>query len=94
MGIDLITLGMWCALLYPILQVAAILRSRGWWRVSGMVPLLVMLPTYMFTWIGYIEGSNLWPLWMIFLSPVAATYLVVFFVLLFVGKHRVSAHGL
>jgi hypothetical protein len=62
---------------YPILQLIAFWRLNGGRRILAAVPLLVMLPTYAFCLWALTRDSNLWPIWAIFLSPVAAVYLAV-----------------
>ena len=56
---------------YPILQVYAFYRLRGPRRLLSALPLSFMLPTYAFCLYALSRDSNLWPLYAIFLSPVA-----------------------
>lgn len=62
---------------YPILQIIAFWRLRGWPRLISAVPIAVMLPTYAFCLDALSHGSNLWPLRAIFLSPLAFLYVTV-----------------
>lgn len=56
---------------YPILQVYAFFRLRGPRRLLSALPLSFMLPTYAFCLYALSRDSNLWPLYAIFLSPLA-----------------------
>jgi hypothetical protein len=56
---------------YPILQFYAFFRLRGPRRLLSALPLSFMLPTYAFCLYALSLGSNLWPLYAIFLSPLA-----------------------
>jgi hypothetical protein len=63
--------------LYLILQAFMLVRLRGGWRKAAMVPLVGMIPLVLFTLFGLLAGANLWPLMLLFLTPVAVCYLVV-----------------
>jgi hypothetical protein len=56
---------------YPILQIYAFFRLRGPRRLLSALPLSFMLPTYAFCLYALSRDSNLWPLYAIFLSPIA-----------------------
>jgi hypothetical protein len=56
---------------YPILQGYAFYRLRGPRRLISALPLSFMLPVYAFCLYALSLESNLWPLYAIFLSPVA-----------------------
>jgi hypothetical protein len=56
---------------YPILQIYAFFRLRGPRRSLSALPLSFMLPTYAFCLYALSRDSNLWPLYAIFLSPIA-----------------------
>lgn len=60
---------------YPLLQAFALWRLSGWRRRLAFVPLFVMVPVYAVCLIGLLGGSNLWPIWAIFLSPPAVLFL-------------------
>lgn len=62
---------------YLLLQVLLARWWRGRWRVAALLPLLVMVPAYVFCIIALLAGSNLWPLVVLFLSPVAFAWLLV-----------------
>src|SRR5580700_11068854 len=73
---------------YPVIQVLAIVRLRGGWRILALLPLFVMIPVTVVTFVGFYRGSNLWPIYLIFVAPVILAY---FIVLLFV--HAVVRHS-
>ena len=56
---------------YPLLQGYAFYRLRGSRRLLSALPLSFMLPAYALSLYALAHGSNLWPLYAIFLSPVA-----------------------
>ena len=62
---------------YIILQFVVIWRSSGPSRWVAAVPLVVMVPVFVLTGVAYAQESNLWPLWLLFASPVALLYVVV-----------------
>lgn len=66
----------WSPLAYLVLQVVALRRFRGAWRVAALAPLVPMAVVLLYTVSAYRAGSNLFPLVLIFTSPVALLYLV------------------
>ena len=62
---------------YLALQVYALLRLRGGWRTAALLPLLAMVPSAAVAIKLLVEGSNLWPMPVIILSPAAALYLLL-----------------
>jgi hypothetical protein len=74
---------------YIILQIVAILRSSGSFRWVAALPLVIMIPVFVFTGIAFAQNSNLWPLWLLFTSPLALLYVVV---VLFVRPAAKSSH--
>ena len=60
---------------YVALQLYAPVRYKGWWRVAALLPLLVMIPVVWLTVILFNQESNLWPIFLILVSPIAALYL-------------------
>jgi hypothetical protein len=64
---------------YLVAQVVTLLLWRGAWRVGAAAPLLFMVPALLFSLYAFAKESNLWPIWLIFLSPVALFYLGVLF---------------
>lgn len=66
----------WLAVpLYVVLQAVALVRPGS--RAAAVVPLAVMVPVFAYTGLALAQGSNLWPLMLLFASPVAVLYLAV-----------------
>ena len=64
---------------YVAVQGIAIARSTGTSRVfAAAAPLLVMAPVWVFTAVAFAQGSNLWPLWLLWSSPLALLYVTPF----------------
>jgi len=61
---------------YIIMQFFVIWRSSGSSRWIAALPLVVMIPIFVLTAVGFAQESNLWPLWLLFASPVALYYVV------------------
>lgn len=59
---------------YPVLQGWALWRLRGRQRWVAAAALAVMIPVYVISGLAYKNGSNLWPIWAILLSPLAGIY--------------------
>jgi len=74
-------------LIYPVLQASALRKMHGGWRALAALPLLPMAVVLSATVIGLVQGSNLWPLLLIFTAPVALIYL---FILRFVHARRAT----
>jgi hypothetical protein len=72
---------------YPLLQVLALVKLRGSLRLLSALPLAFMLPVYAFCLYALTQGSNLWPLYAVFASPVA---LVITGIVFFIGLRRAS----
>jgi hypothetical protein len=62
---------------YIILQFVVIWRSSGPSRWVAALPLVFMVPIFILTVVALIQESNLWPLLLLFASPVALLYVVV-----------------
>lgn len=62
---------------YLIVQIWLAIRWRDRWRIFALLPLLVMIPIWLFSFFALSRGSNLWPLWIIFISPLALGYLLL-----------------
>jgi hypothetical protein len=74
----LIPIGIYGGLLgYPLLQFWAIARMRGTWRVLSALPVFVMIPVLFATLSALYQGSNLWPILLIFIAPFALVYLSI-----------------
>ena len=66
---------------YPILQYIAIKRMSGVWRVFAYLPLIPMAVVIVVTVILLAQESNIWPVVLIFVSPVILVYLIFLLVL-------------
>ena len=62
---------------YVVVQVVALMRSSGRSRMAAALPLFVMVPVFVYAAVGLVQESNLWPLLMLFASPVALLYVTV-----------------
>jgi hypothetical protein len=62
---------------YPVLQLYALIRLRGWWQALAAIPLTVMVPVLVITFRAFYHQSNLWPLLLIFIAPPVLVYLIV-----------------
>lgn len=62
---------------YFVLQVYLVMRSRGRWKTLAKLPLLFMAPIVAYTIFAFAASSNLWPLLLLFSTPVAFAYLLV-----------------
>ena len=83
----LIAAGLWGGiLLYPLLQVLVLWRLGGLARRAAFIPALIMVPVLAQAAYAYAHNSNLWPIFIIFLSPLANMFLIV--VLLASGRRK------
>ncbi len=62
---------------YVLLQLRVWRRWQGGWRAAGLLPLWGTIPLLAYTLVAFAAGSNLWPMVLIMLSPLAAGYLLV-----------------
>lgn len=78
---DLQTLVGWainaCVPLYFVLQIWFGYAWSGRWRIAALVPLILFVPVLIYTLLGLLHGSNLWPLLLIFSAPFGVAYLLV-----------------
>jgi hypothetical protein len=65
-----------CIPVYFILQSMLMWRLRDRWRKAAAVPLLPMSGVLAYTVYAYLDGSNLYPVVLILLSPFAVFYLL------------------
>lgn len=65
---------------YLILQVWLWRSSHGGWRRAALAPLLLMVPLLLYTVFAFLADSNLWPLVLLFLSPLACLYLLLLWI--------------
>jgi hypothetical protein len=61
---------------YFFLQYFTARRYRGSWLIAALVPLLVMVPVVLHALLAFLAGSNLWPIFLILVTPLAFLYLV------------------
>jgi membrane-associated PAP2 superfamily phosphatase len=62
---------------YLVLQAWFAHSWPGRWRLAALVPLAGMVPALLFSLFALSQGSNLWPLAVIFLAPLGFVYLLV-----------------
>ncbi len=62
---------------YLVLQIWFAWAWSGRWRIAALVPLIGLLPILVHALVGLAYGSNLWPLALIFFSPLGAGYLLI-----------------
>ena len=78
----------WSIPVYFILQGFLLWRWRGGWRIAAAIPAVPMTGFLLHAIFAFVAGSNLFPLFLIFLCPPALLYLLV---LLGARKARVGA---
>jgi hypothetical protein len=66
----------WSPVAYLVVQIVALRRFRGGWRAAAAAPVLPMSGVLAYTVLAFQAGSNLFPLVLIFTSPVALLYLL------------------
>ena len=62
---------------YVVVQVIALMRSSTGSRMVAALPLFVMVPVFIHAVVGLVQESNLWPLLMLFTTPLALLYVTV-----------------
>ncbi len=67
----------WCVPAYFVAQILTLVRWRERWRFAAGLPLIVLAPVLLYTVYAYLQGSNIFPLVLIFTSPVLLMYLGV-----------------
>lgn len=61
---------------YAIVQIWSLKRLRGAWRKAAFIPLWMMGAALAVSVFALFAGSNLWPIWLILLAPLALIWLV------------------
>lgn len=61
---------------YLAVQIWSLKHLRGGWRTAAFVPMGLMCTALAVSLVALLVGSNLWPLWLILLSPVALLWLL------------------
>ena len=64
-------------LIYLVIQIIAAIKLKGFNRVIVALPAPVMLIVVMVTFYGYQQQWNLWPIYLIFISPLAILYVAI-----------------
>jgi hypothetical protein len=68
---------MWITVAVYFVAQCYTLAWRGAWRIAAAVPLVGMIPVIVLTFQEYRQQSNLWPILLLFASPLALLYLIV-----------------
>lgn len=71
----------WLFPIYIMMQVVALKKARGLWRFAAFLSLIPMLAVLVIAVIGFSEGSNPWPIMLLFTSPAGFICMCVFFIL-------------
>lgn len=58
------------------MQVMALRRMRGGWRIAALVPALAMGAAFAVAVLGAMAGSNLAPIWVVFALPPCFLWLL------------------
>ena len=72
--------------LYLVLQIISLFRIQGIWRRLALLPIPIMAYVVYVSVVASKQGSNIWPLLLILVSPVAVLFLL--FLLLLCGFAR------
>lgn len=62
---------------YLVLQPLLAFRWSGRWRIAALLPLIAIVPVIIHAGYGIASASNLWPLLLIFVTPLAFLYLLI-----------------
>ncbi|HEG43075.1 MAG TPA: hypothetical protein ENH94_03395 [Phycisphaerales bacterium] len=62
---------------YIIIQIIAAMKLRGLGRIIVLLPAPVMLIVIAVSFYGYQQEWNLWPIYLIFVSPLAILYVAI-----------------
>jgi hypothetical protein len=65
-----------CVVGYVFMQAVVLLRASGQSRLFAALPLVAMVPIFVFTAVAYAQESNLWPLTLLLASPLALLYVI------------------
>lgn len=60
---------------YFAMQIYMGIKYKNGWRKAAFVPLIIMIPIIIFSVYALFQGSNLWPLYLIFIAPFGFVYL-------------------
>ncbi|KTD42294.1 hypothetical protein [Legionella parisiensis] len=76
----------WSVPIYWILQLIILWKWSGTWRKIACIPLFISIPLLIYTLFALFVGSNLWPLMMLFITPVILLILLVIVVIKKMGS--------
>jgi len=62
-------------LFYILFQVYTLIHWRKKWRILAIIPLLITVPLLAHSIYALSQGSNIWPILLIFSFPFAGLYL-------------------
>jgi hypothetical protein len=71
--------------LYWILQITVLLKWSAEWRKVACLPLLISIPLLVYTLYALYMQSNLWPLMMLFITPI--TLLILLIIMIYKKMH-------
>jgi hypothetical protein len=80
-GTALIAIMPMTVIAFILLQVTALWKWRGKWRIAALASAMPMALVIAYTVYGAAAGGNLFPLVLLFSSPPALVYLLVLFVI-------------
>jgi|SRR5579863_9106101 len=76
-----ILVGFVAALAYIPLQIYTASTWRGIARTLALLPLLLMVPVFALTANAFAKQGNLWPIFLIFASPLGTGYLIMLMII-------------
>jgi hypothetical protein len=62
-------------LAWLVLQAFVWSNWRGAWRIVASIPVLVGIGCCLYAW--FIQGSNLWPFWIVIVAPFSVAFLIL-----------------
>lgn len=69
---------MWLAVAgYCVAQLYVLVRWKGGWRIAAAIPLLLMVPVFGIAVYGLAQQSNLWPVCLLLIAPVALLHMLI-----------------
>ena len=60
---------------YFVIQPMSLAQWRGGWRKAALAPLWLTVPAALFSLFALAQGSNLWPITLIFTAAIGSLYL-------------------
>lgn len=60
---------------YFVLQIVALRKLKNGWRRLAWLPLWIMAAVFAVTVLALLRASNLWPIWLLLVSPLVCVYL-------------------